>query len=308
MALSVTSNTLSFLRLIRWPNLVITGFCLLVFHIKLLHSAHRFHIHLTLSGAAYIFFVISMLCVMAAGYVINDLEDQKTDACNKPEKQWIPHPFSQLVAVKFIWILTAIGAMTTVVTAIIVGNWKWSLLYPVFWISLYFYTKKLKGSGFIGNLFIALLSALVPLTLLLPEGQLIQRLRAANELYLIYLFLGFAVFAFFTSFFRELVKDLEDEPGDRLAGIKTFAVHRGIHKAKKLAIAAGLFNCLVTGMASVLIFTEISSKILLFVIAIAQAGLVLKTKTASTSSDFKTISTISKGILACGLLTAWLAL
>ena len=46
----------------------------------------------------------------------------------------------------------------------------------------------------------------------------------ANSENAFYIICGYAIFAFFTTFIREIVKDFEDTDGDRKMGYTTFAI------------------------------------------------------------------------------------
>jgi 4-hydroxybenzoate polyprenyltransferase len=89
---------------------------------------------------------------------------------------------------------------------------------------LYFYTLELKGTPLAGNILIAMLTAAAVFctrlglydTTLIPFAEL-------------------SALAFFVNLSRELVKDVEDQPGDAAAGIQTFAVRYGSEKTNRLA-------------------------------------------------------------------------
>jgi 4-hydroxybenzoate polyprenyltransferase len=52
-------------------------------------------------------------------------------------------------------------------------------------------------------------------------------------------FLWYFLFAFFSTLFREIVKDLEDQTGDQKIGSRTLPILYGVKTAKTTAIVAG---------------------------------------------------------------------
>ena len=87
--------------------------------------------------------------------------------------------------------------------------------------ALWFYSTHFKRAYLSGNLLISLLAALV--ILIVPLYEIIPKPMANSE-NAFYIICGYAIFAFFTTFIREIVKDFEDTDGDRKMGYTTFAI------------------------------------------------------------------------------------
>src|SRR5438046_1643334 len=106
---------ISFLRLIRFPNLLIIAgtqllirYCLIMpAYILQFNRAHIFPTYLSKIGFGIL--MLSTLLIAAAGYIINDVYDTGIDAVNKPGKNLIGKEFSEKFARKLFYIFSAIG-------------------------------------------------------------------------------------------------------------------------------------------------------------------------------------------------------
>jgi 4-hydroxybenzoate polyprenyltransferase len=124
---------------------------------------------------------------------------------------------------------------------------------PAFAIAaLWTYSTTLKRQLIIGNLMIAVLAALVPLTvglyeiplmqqafseeqyLTLPGGEQIMLVPAFTDLW--YWILGYSAFAFMSTLVRELQKDMADVRGDLAGGCRTVPIAWGMRWARALAL------------------------------------------------------------------------
>lgn len=161
--------------------------------------------------------VFTTVLIAAAGYIINDYFDIKIDRINKPDHVWIGKTISRRNALLIHQLFSGAG----IVLAFPIG-WK-AVLINMFSVGLlWFYASGFKKKPFIGNLVVALLTALV-----IAEIALIY--DPGNRLIYMY-----AVFAFFINLIREIIKDMEDIRGDEHHGAKTLPILYGIHKTKKL--------------------------------------------------------------------------
>ena len=76
-------NIISFLQLIRWKNLLMIAFIQLLF--KFVYFP-VFSVSTTLSKLDFAILLFATIAIAAAGYVINDVYDLKSDIINKPDK------------------------------------------------------------------------------------------------------------------------------------------------------------------------------------------------------------------------------
>jgi 4-hydroxybenzoate polyprenyltransferase len=123
------------------------------------------------------------------------------------------------------------------------AGYPWmGLLFLVISGLLYFYSASYKRQFLIGNLLVAVLTAIVPLLVIIFEAPVLYQYYAINAIkipdisILFYWVGGFAVFAFLTTLSREIVKDIEDFEGDVAYGRNTIPVVIGILTSKIVSI------------------------------------------------------------------------
>jgi 4-hydroxybenzoate polyprenyltransferase len=185
--------------------------------------------------------VIATVFITAGGYVINDYFDIQTDLINRG-KVIVDTKISRRKAMMYHNILNIIG-----VAAGFYVSWKagYFLLGTIFLIVsglLYFYSASYKRQFLIGNLLVALLTAMVPLMVVFYEWPALYKFYFANAVQLPKLSLlfywigGFALFAFLTTLSREIIKDIEDFQGDIAYGRNTMPVVIGIPASKFIAV------------------------------------------------------------------------
>jgi 4-hydroxybenzoate polyprenyltransferase len=156
----------------------------------------------------------------------------------------------------------------------------------------------LKHEPLIGNLMIALITAMIPLLLLffefIPlyqaygnelfapfrEAVLSQEDPAGRLNLIIFWILGYSCFAFITTLIREIQKDLADQPGDRKVGSRTLPIALGEKRTRILVAVLILLFLLGVGLAWGFFLQDTASLLYLIVLigapSIWSASLVLK--------------------------------
>lgn len=205
--------------------------------------------------------ILSTLLVAGAGNIINDYFDLRADRVNKPEKVLIGKHLERRTAMLTHFLLNSIAILIALWISWSTGVW-FVLLLQIFAAGvLWFYSLYLKHQPLIGNLMIALITAMIPLLLLLFEfiplyvaygGELFADLRdaalsdqepAARLQAVSYWCLAYSGFAFITTLIRELQKDLADLPGDRKVGSRTLPIVMGEKRTSNLTIGLILLFC-----------------------------------------------------------------
>lgn len=205
--------------------------------------------------------VLSTVLIAAGGNMINDYFDTRTDRVNKPEAVIVGRTVKRRVAMVGHLVLTTAGVLIGAVVA-----WRSGQLHlvaiPIFAATaLWFYSTKLKRTFLLGNGLVAVLVALVPLSVGLYEIPGLFNLYGSSargtgaggaEVEIIFGFqglwawiLGFSGFAFITTLVRELQKDMADVKGDAADGCRTIPIVMGIGWAKAIT----LFHLGVTVLA-----------------------------------------------------------
>lgn len=160
----------------------------------------------------------------AAGYALNDIWDASADRLNRPAAErplaagWIPRGAADLCVVVGVLVGT-IGAGLVSGTAVAVGMAALAVMIV--------YSPALKRFGLPGNLAIALVAGLP-----LEYGAIAVDRAAAGAVPW--------VLAVWLHLVREVVKDLDDAPGDRALGRRTLPIVLGPRGAALVAAGLGL--------------------------------------------------------------------
>lgn len=161
----------------------------------------------------------TVLMVTAAGNMLNDVADLDTDRINRPDRPLVKQELP-VGRVKSVWKLMMIAGIG--VSGILLP-FEATLLAMVNGGLLIWYSAGLKGTPLIGNVVVSWLLASVFLFTGLVADSAGEMLLAA-------------MVVFFFSLPRELAKDACDEPGDRLAGYRTFPVAAGLPATRLLLL------------------------------------------------------------------------
>jgi 4-hydroxybenzoate polyprenyltransferase len=159
--------------------------------------------------------VFSTIIITAAGYMINDYYDVKIDYVNRPHEVIVGKGIKRrmIIMLHSIFNFAGIGIGYFVAPRIGLINFIAAFL-------LWIYSNQLKRKPFIGNLTVAFLTGL--------SIYLVGFYYQKSEL----LVLTYAIFAFFLNLIREIIKDIEDRPGDRRHGCRTLPIVIGFRKTK----------------------------------------------------------------------------
>ncbi|WP_199708015.1 geranylgeranylglycerol-phosphate geranylgeranyltransferase [Algoriphagus lacus] len=229
--------------------------------------------------------VFSTVLITAAGYMINDYYDVKIDYVNRPNEVVVGKGIKRRV-VLFLHSLinfTAIGLGYLVSPRIALVNFSAAFL-------LWLYSNRLKREPFIGNLTVAFLTGF--------SVYLIGYFYQKSEL----LVLTYAIFAFFLNLIREIIKDIEDRPGDRRHGCRTLPIVIGFRKTKQV-----IFLIAIGFVCSILIVTfKIANPVLFIYFGILGAvfmWFMWKVYQADRKDHFSELSTISKILMLVGTLS-----
>jgi 4-hydroxybenzoate polyprenyltransferase len=228
---------------------------------------------------------VSTTLIAAGGYVINDYYDVKIDFINYPDRVVVGKTIHRRLAILLHGGLSFAGISIGVFL-----SW-WIVAIHIFSVSLlWFYSNLLKRLPFIGNLAVALLTGL-------SLAVLNVLYRDNNLLVIIY-----AVFAFFMTLVREIIKDMEDLKGDNTYGCKTIPIVWGIRKTKILVyVIIGLFVVIVFTINQVYVHLPIIYFVMLLFVPLT--WLVAQLARADVKRDYKLLSSFCKVIMLLGILS-----
>lgn len=184
----------------------------------------------------------------AGGYVINDYFDVKIDRINRPDSVVVTQYISKTAAMRMSLILSALGCVCGLAAAVCVRSYALGIVFLCVPGLLWFYSSSYKRLFLAGNLVIAFLSSLVPMVVAFANVGI---LRAQYGVFMGYTALipdlyrwlgGFAGMAFLCTLMREIVKDMQDEAGDRELECHTLPIRLGGRWTKWIVTALMLLT------------------------------------------------------------------
>ncbi len=302
-----------YLRLIRWQNLLIIALTQYMTRYFLIQPFYKLQqLQLQLSDFDFFLLVLTTVIIAAGGYIINDYFDLKIDPINKPDKLILGNKISATKAETAYYIINAIAVGIGVYLGYKVGSISIGLLFMVFATVLYFYSLKYKMLLLWGNLAVSLLSAFTVIIVWLFEFFAIHNnplifAQGINAYWgITYFVLAYALFAFLTTFIREIIKDIEDIEGDRRWGCTTLPIVAGIPVAKKVAAAIAVVSIIIIVWFQY-VLKEINhgyvAALLVIVVQVPLAFLTYKIMNAKVKEDFHFVSNAAKIIMVLGILT-----
>lgn len=233
------------------------------------------------------------ILIAASGYVINDYYDSDMDSVNRPG-QWIAGNTWSKEKVRYLYfVLVASGGLLSIYL-----GWKLSLstyvfIYPVAILGLWLYSYRLKCIPVAGNVWVSLFCAGVVVIVALPDW-----LQGNSKVISVHLWY-YTAFAFLTTWYREVIKDLEDVKGDTLASCQTFVVRYGMKAGKIFTLVLGVllmaalyaWDLLDSGSTLRLLFTVLQGAV------IASMAFVWW---ARDSAYFRNASFVVKAVMVAG--------
>lgn len=254
-----------FLRLIRPLNLVIIALTM--------YSVRFFYVDLAklnidskgiFEQIDFFLLVISTVMIAAAGNIINDYFDVKADRVNRPERLIISRHIKQRWAIMSHWMLNGVAFSIAIYLSIRYHTFWYVFVHLITINGLWFYSMYFKKKALIGNILIALMTALVPIlcgihfylvknlshsifetaTVTEPPFPSWINFLAVDGRFVY----GMAFFAFFLNIAREIIKDMQDVKGDEMIHAKTLPMLVGIRKSCALA-ALFLLTLPITAIA-----------------------------------------------------------
>lgn len=161
--------------------------------------------------------VLASVCVIAAGYIINNFYDAEKDLINRPIKTKIDGILDQKIKLPIYFIFNFIGFVLGLLV-----SWRAALFFSVYIFAIWFYSHKLKKYPLAG-LFSATILALLPFFAVFIYYKNFSEIIFTH-----------AAFLFFILLIRELVKDLENIKGDFVQNYQTIVVKYGEKFTKTL--------------------------------------------------------------------------
>ncbi len=242
-----------FLRLVRPINLLVIALTMYGMRVYFIPRIDTGSVGGNSEPFDFFLLVFSTVLIAAAGNIINDYFDVKADKVNKPHKVIIGKFIKPRWAIVLHWLMNFVAFAIACYL-----SWRYETFWYVFIHllsinALWFYSMHFKRRFFIGNLIIAGLTALVPILCGIHFLEFITSQRdylpatwtlktplhtgwAFGSYFNTFVVLVFAFYAGTLNLIREIIKDIEDVPGDLLLRAKTLPIVLGTKKTKRIAI------------------------------------------------------------------------
>jgi len=302
---------LHFLNLIRVKNLLIivaTQYMMRWLIINPILQVNSFD--LQFSELDFAFLVLSTVLLSAAGYVINDYFDTKTDSLNRPDTVVVGKYISRRSAIIVHIVFNVIAIILGFYISYKIHLWKLGAIFVIITGILWYYSSTYKRQFLIGNIIVALLTAMVPLMVVLYEIPLLN-IEFKDTLLkyhinfnnLFFWVSGFSFFAFLSTLIREIVKDIEDFEGDQAYGRNTLPIVLGLKTTKTIVVSLiAITIAAMVGVYSAFLNDTISLVYLIVALILPFLFLAYKIIRASKKSDYHMANILSKIIMLAGLL------
>lgn len=306
-------SIIPYLRLARTGNVLFVGlFQVILRWCLILPTLEYWHIEPMMTTPQFIMLTIATMALTASGNVINDYFDVRPDSINRPERQIVDRLIDRKTTLLIHVLLTLIGVFCGLFLSFLYSKETHALFFITIPIILWFYSTHFKKQMLIGNLVVALLTASVAFMTTSAEIAFIVESGNASILntppcsQIWHYTALIAFFAFITTLTREIVKDMEDIPGDTQCGCHTLPIEMGTRNSKIIVILLqtimliALWASYYIGQYSDTFFLWLYMLLAITVPTIIQTILLVR---AETSEHYHRISTYSKIIMGLGTLT-----
>jgi 4-hydroxybenzoate polyprenyltransferase len=254
--------------------------------------------------------LLSTILIAAAGYIINDYFDVKTDKINRPETVVIDVTIKRRWAMILHIVFNAIGLLLGFYLALKCHSLILLTFQILSILLLWFYSTHFKKQLLVGNLVVAILTATIPLMPMVYDYYLIGELDPFVSFVigdflktLVFIVLGYSAFAFLTSFAREVIKDMEDYKGDIQTGGKTMPIVWGMITSKVVTFFLIIITIGLLLLASFKFYKEQQYIGVYYILGVVLflVLLIIQTIRAKTSKDFKIASLLLKFAMLFGI-------
>ena len=308
------AHLINFIKLIRPVNLLIIVLiqCLikyLLINILIDQSA--------LSNFNFLLFVTSNVLITAGGYIINDIYDEDVDKINKNKSRIINKKLSARIAIFWYFFLNITALIMIIYVCLVIKKIYFSLIFFYSIFSLWQYSKNLQTSFLTGNLLVSWLIALSIINLglfdIIPK---IDNNNISKTVFIIILI--YALFSFLMTFSREIIKDIEDESGDKTINANTLIIRLGLYKTKLIITSLNLLVFILIGVwqyfqysfsqtifSKELFFwgTDKNSILYTFLLQILLLFYIVKCCISHSKENFSFLSKFAKLIMIAGILS-----
>ena len=312
---------IALLRLIRVNNLLIIALTQYIMRYCIISPFLKINnFNLQLGDFNFFLLVFSTILIAASGYVINDYFDTGTDMLNRPDKVVIDKHISRRYSMLMHLVMSFAGVSIGVYLSFFINVPGLSVIFILAAGLLWFYSTNYKRQFLIGNILVSVMTAFVPILVILFEMPLLNETYGAimiqndaNFNYIFFWVLGFGIFAFLTSLLREIIKDSEDFEGDTAYGMNTLPIVAGTKITKTvliILICICIFLLTWVLLEYILLNTDfvdyISAGYFVIFLYTPLIILLIKIINAKSKNDYYISSQLTKIIMVSGVLYSFI--
>lgn len=225
-------------NLFRWPNLLLILIAHFLFRMSFLN---HFNLSFKLNSMDFFLLSFSIVLIAAAGNIINDIFDIKTDFVNKRNRPLALGQIKVSKAYTVYFIFNLIAILISFYISYKLLFWSLFVLEFSVIVVLYFYAQYLKSIPVLGNV---LVSFLVTLSFVLALYFDMTSDMFFDQRYFSWI-LFYSIFAFWANLNREWIKDILDTKGDYSQKIPTLPILIGKSRMNSLIFFSTLLLIIV---------------------------------------------------------------
>ncbi|MFK5890923.1 MAG: UbiA family prenyltransferase [Flavobacteriaceae bacterium] len=224
----------AFFKLIRVKNLAIIAFCQILFKYFFINKSG---VDFQLTNFYFLILLFALLFIAAAGYIINDIYDLESDKINKPKELVIGKHISEKLAMRFYILFNFIGLGLATFLSYKINHLNFGSLFLLLAFGLLKYSQSWKKIFILKNVIVALLVSLSILILGIYDVYApINISNAPQQLAILSIIFDYFLFAFLVNIIREVIKDIEDEIGDKKRQTKSLISVLGLKNTRTVLI------------------------------------------------------------------------
>ncbi len=299
-------NLKDYLIFFRTPNLLMIIFIQLILKYVLFQ---KFNLTTTLDDFHFSILVASTVLIALAGYIINDINDIKTDLINKPTKVFVSKKLSHKNADTLFLVFNFLGLLAGYYLSYSINKVSFFAIFIIASLLSYLYSIKLKKYVLLKNLIVSFLVFLsvfiVGLYDIVPATSNYNNQDQWNVFNLV---LKISVFAFLLTFLREIIKDLMDIEGDKKNNMRTLPIVIGIGKTKALIIITGIITLIAVAYFAISLYStnQYVTYYLIGLVLIPLIYFILIISNTYTKKEFAKLSNLLKIIMLLGMFFVFL--
>ncbi|MFD1316001.1 geranylgeranylglycerol-phosphate geranylgeranyltransferase [Namhaeicola litoreus] len=222
------------LKLVRIKNLMMM---ILIFVLIKFSILEQLPFQTNLNTGNYLLLSFSIIFIMAAGYVLNDVCDLETDKINRNKSLIVGDKISVKKAKIFYVLLSCFGLLLGLLFSYRLNRPFYFIFFLIPFLLLITYSKVLKYKFLIGNLIVGFLLFISIYYFNVFELYPIQntsfqfeKIESENRI------TALAIFAFLLTLLREIAKDAEDIPGDIVSKSSSLPIKLGLQKTNTVLV------------------------------------------------------------------------